>query len=75
MKKIYCILILIGIMAGCKSIFSFARNPDKGSFTNGSIGSAGITNNPAGSKMATKNYSDTMFLKRDTMYQDFHFTN
>jgi len=75
MKKIYYTLFLIGTIAGCKSTFSFSMNPDKGSFTSGTIGSAGITNNVAGVNMVTTNYSDTSFIKRDTLYHEFHLTD
>jgi len=75
MKKIYYILFLAIGLASCKSMFSFAMNPDKGSYTNGTIGSAGITNNVAGANMVTTNYSDTSFAKRDTLPREFRLSN
>ena len=75
MKKIYYILFLVAIFAACKSTFSFAMNPDKGSFTSGTIGSAGFTNSVSGTNMATVNYSDTSFLKRDTLHREFRMAN
>jgi hypothetical protein len=75
MKKTYTILFLIFLLAGCKSTFSIAMNPDKSTFNSGTIGSVRATDNIPNYSTTTNNYSDTSLIKRDTLYRNFHLAN
>jgi hypothetical protein len=75
MKKTYSIIFLIIILAGCKSTFSIAMNPDKSTFNSGTIGSVRATDNVPNAVPVMTNYYDTSLIKRDTLYRNFRVAN
>ncbi len=75
MKKICFFLFLVIITTGCKSTFSIAMNPDKSTFSSGTIGSVRATDHIANTKTVLINHNDTSLIKKDSLYRDLRVVN